>query len=76
MIHSAMNSTNEGKIKQEIVDTLKEGQNALSTKDVALRLDRSWHSIQTNCLRLQVEGKVEGFRAGRVNLWQMPRQNN
>lgn len=64
------NVTTEEKIKEEILEMLSQTEDAISTNDICLKLERSWHSIQTNCLRLQIEGKLHGFRAGRLNLWQ------
>ena len=72
-VESTMNGTNEEKIKEEIIGVLLESQHALSTNDICLKLERAWHSIQTNCLRLQIEGRIEGFRSGRLNLWQLLR---
>lgn len=73
MINRTNNGTNGEKIKEEIIDVLSKSQNPLSTNDICLRLERAWHSIQTNCLRLQLEGRIHGFRAGRLNLWQLIR---
>jgi hypothetical protein len=73
IMDSAINGTISGRIREEIVDVILKSQNPLSTQDICLKLERSWHSVQTNCLRLQVEGRLHGFRAGRVNLWQMAR---
>lgn len=73
MINRTNNGTNGEKIKEEIIDVLSKSQNPISTNDICLKLERSWHSIQTNCLRLQIEGRIHGFRAGRLNLWQLIR---
>jgi hypothetical protein len=43
----------------------------VSTQDIAIKLGKPWHSIQTRCLTLQIKGKVSGFRIGRINLWQI-----
>ncbi|MFA5061225.1 MAG: hypothetical protein WC494_02830 [Candidatus Pacearchaeota archaeon] len=60
----------EDKLKKEILSVLKKESQPVSTKDIAEKLSKPWHSIQMRCLMLQIQGKVNGFRVGRVNLWQ------
>jgi len=59
----------EKKLMDDVLGILKSSENPRSTAEIASLLDVSWHSIQTRCLRLQVAGKLTGFRAGRMNLW-------
>ncbi len=66
MVDRTTNSANEEKIKEEIIDVLLKSQNPLSTQDISLKLERAWHSVQTNCLRLQIEGRINGFRTGSI----------
>ena len=65
------NGKKEDKLKKEIIEILQKESQPISTQDIAERLARPWHSIQTRCLRLQIEGEVNGFRIGRINLWQI-----
>ena len=57
-------------LKKEILTFIKGENNPISTQDISLKLSKPWHSIQTRCLRLQLENKIAGFRVGRINLWQ------
>jgi len=58
-------------LKQKILFLLSHSENFLSTHDISKELEKPWHSIQTRCLMLQVENKVEGLRIGRMNLWKI-----
>jgi len=53
-----------------ILETLSKSENPVSTREICIKLGKSWHSIQYHCLRLQLQGKIHGFRVGRMNLWQ------
>jgi repressor of nif and glnA expression len=61
----------EDDLKKEIIEILKKEDNPVSTQDIADKLARPWHSIQTRCLMLQIQKQINGFRVGRVNLWQI-----
>lgn len=67
-VKRAMNRTDE--ISENIFNLLKKSDKPLSTQEIADNISRPWHSVQNRCLRLQIEGKINGFRAGRINLWQ------
>ena len=58
-------------LKENILKLLKKVGQPVSTHDIAIELSKPWHSVQTRCLMLQVDGKVAGFRVGRMNLWQI-----
>lgn len=58
-------------LKDGVLKLLKKAGRPISTQDISLGLKKPWHSIQTRCLMLQVDGKVNGFRVGRMNLWQI-----
>ena len=58
-------------IDYQILKVLEKSEHPLTTKEIGLRVDRSWHTIQEHCLRLQISGKLSSFRAGRVNLWSL-----
>jgi DNA-binding Lrp family transcriptional regulator len=69
-----VNRKKEGKKKDrvqlDILDVLSKSLNPISTQEIAEALSKPWHSVQTRCLKLQIEGKINGFRVGRMNLWQ------
>jgi hypothetical protein len=69
-----VNRKKEGKqkatLEEDILHLLEASSSPLATQDIANRLQRPWHSIQTRCLMLQIKQKVMGFRVGRINLWQ------
>ena len=58
-------------LKKGILEILSNELAPLSTQDLSLKLEKPWHSIQTRCLMLQIDGKVNGYRVGRINLWQI-----
>jgi repressor of nif and glnA expression len=66
-----VNGKKEDKLKKEIIEILRNETQPISTQDIAEKLARPWHSIQTRCLMLQISGELTGFRVGRVNLWQV-----
>jgi hypothetical protein len=59
------------KIQKDIVELLALYDRPLSTRELAISLNRAWHSIQHNCLRLQLAGRIRGFRVGNMNLWEL-----
>ena len=59
------------KIDLEILNALKSSKNPLSTRDLALKIKRAWHSVQTHCLKLQLNGKLNGFTVTNINIWQI-----
>lgn len=60
----------DGDLEKKILKFLSGENGPVSTQDIAAKLDKPWHSIQTRCLMLQIKGSVNGFRIGRINLWQ------
>ena len=60
-------------IDQAIINTLKSSKTPISTRDLALKIGRAWYSVQTHCLRLQIDGKIEGFKVTNINVWQIKR---
>lgn len=71
MVNSAINRKKEDPLIKGILDVLSKNSNPESTQEIADKLNKPWHSIQTRCLRLQLENKLNGFRVGRMNLWQI-----
>jgi len=56
-------------IDKDILRVLKQFDRPVSTDEIAQRIDREWHSVQKYCHILKSEGKIHGFRVGRMNLW-------
>ena len=61
------------KIDQEILNSLKSSSNPLSTRDLAIKIGRAWHSVQTHCLKLQLKGQINGFTVTNINIWEQKR---
>lgn len=70
-IKRTINRKKEDVVEGEIIKILSASVNPKSTQEVADDIDKPWHSVQTRCLRLQLNNKVIGFRVGRINLWQI-----
>jgi len=73
MINHAINRKKEDPLIKGILEVLSISSNPESTQEIADKLSKPWHSIQTRCLQLQIQNKVNGFRVGRMNLWQIKR---
>jgi|TARA_B100002003_G_C14018241_1_gene491125 hypothetical protein len=58
-------------IDQEILNTLKSSKNPISTRDLSLKIGRAWYSVQTHCLKLQIDGKIDGFTVTNINVWKI-----
>ena len=56
-------------IDQEILSTLKSSKNPVSTRDLSLKIKRAWYSVQTHCLKLKIDGKIDGFTITNINVW-------
>jgi hypothetical protein len=70
-IDSTVNRKKEDVVTTEIVKSLTNSVNPKSTQEIADEINHPWHSVQTRCLRLQINNQVIGFRVGRINLWQI-----
>lgn len=73
-INRTVNRKKEDLVELEIVESLANSVNPKSTQEIADEIKKPWHSIQTRCLRLQLNNQLIGFRVGRINLWQIKRQ--
>lgn len=74
MVDSAINRKKEkrgDRVREDILVVLSKSINPISTQEIADKISRPWHSVQTRCLKLQLENKINGFRVGRMNLWQI-----
>ena len=59
------------KIERDILTVLRDSKTPISTRDIALKIGRAWHSVQSHCLRLQLAGKISGYRISNLNVWEI-----
>lgn len=65
------NIRKEEELKARIVGLLRNSRNPMSTSDLSSKLNKAWHTIDRTCLKLQIDGKLDGFKVGRMNLWKL-----
>jgi hypothetical protein len=58
-------------LKEQILSYLQNSENPLSTSDLVTKLEKAWHTVDRTCLMLQIEGKILGFKVGKMNLWRI-----
>ena len=58
-------------LEKEILKLLRQSKTPISTTDISSNLNISWHSVQIRCLKLQMQNKINGFRIGKMNLWEI-----
>ncbi|MCK5281908.1 MAG: hypothetical protein KAK00_00730 [Nanoarchaeota archaeon] len=63
-------------IHSSVLKIIQNSDKPNSTREIALKTDRAWHSIQTHCLKLQIEGKIDGFKVGNMNLWVIKKEES
>ena len=56
-------------IDDRIVAALKRKSIPVSTLDLSKEIKVSWHPVRFHCLQLKIEGKIDGFRVGHMDLW-------
>jgi Mn-dependent DtxR family transcriptional regulator len=71
-----MISTSKSTIKRQnifasIIDAVKKSELPISTTDISNKINKSWHTVDRHCLKLQIDGKITGFKIGNMNLWAM-----
>ena len=59
------------KIDVDILEVLRSAKIPISTRDIAVKIGRAWHSVQGHCLRLQIDGKLIGYRISNLNVWEI-----
>ena len=59
------------KIDVDIIEVLQKSKIPISTRDIAVKIGRAWHSVQGHCLRLQIDGKIVGYRISNLNVWEI-----
>ena len=63
-------------VKVDIIRILKKSKKPISTSDLMIELKKAWHTIDRGCLMLQIDGKIEGFKVGKMNLWEIKCKND
>ena len=53
----------------KITRFLKKQLHPISTREISINLGLSWHTVINHCLRLQMAGKVYGYKIGNLNVW-------
>ncbi|MBD3253186.1 hypothetical protein GF386_05615 [Candidatus Pacearchaeota archaeon] len=71
-----INRKKREELKDNILKILRNSERPVSTQELADKLGgKPWHSVHTRCLMLQINGLIEGFRVGRMNLWVINKRN-
>ena len=66
MVNRAARATN---IDDDILYILKHTHQPLSTRQICLKINRAWHTVNSHCLKLHAENKLNVIRAGNITLW-------
>jgi len=59
----------DANIDTSILKLLKNSEKPISTREIALKIGRAWHSVNTHCLKLQLAGKIDGYKISNINVW-------
>ena len=62
------------KIDNDILNILRSAKQPVSTRELAMKIGRAWHSVQNHCLKLQLNGRVDGFTISNLNVWVVNRK--
>lgn len=60
-------------IDNKILEYLKKQIRPVSTLDISNNLKMSWHTIINHCLKLQIAGRIEGYKIANLNVWSFKR---
>ena len=69
MKSTSKSMNNRQNIFDSILITIKETKNPISTTDISKKINKSWHTVDRHCLKLQLLDKIHGFKVGNMNLW-------
>jgi hypothetical protein len=58
-----------GQIEKDILKVINSSSRPVSSREISLKINRAWHSVNTHCLRLQIAGKITGYKIGNMNIW-------
>jgi len=53
----------------KIIGFLKKQIHPISTREISINVQLSWHTVINHCLRLQMAGKIYGYKIGNLNVW-------
>ncbi|MBI5001997.1 hypothetical protein HZC31_01280 [Candidatus Woesearchaeota archaeon] len=57
------------RVQELLLERIKKEDHLISTRQLALILNLSWHTVQQHCLSLQVKKKIDGFQIAGSYLW-------
>ena len=58
-------------ITKDIYNAIKKSKLPLSTRQICLEINREWNSVQSRCIKLQIDGKIVGLKVGNMNVWKL-----
>jgi hypothetical protein len=58
-------------IDDSIVDFVRKQTRPVSTREISVAIGVSWHPVHFHCFQLQTAGKIDGFKVGNMNLWEI-----
>jgi len=56
-------------LDKTIYKLIEDSPRPLSTREITLKLNISWHTADRYCLKLQVQNKVSCFTIGKSTAW-------
>ena len=56
-------------IERSIYTAIKNSKNPISTREISIKIKRAWHTVDRHCLKLELKGKIRGFKIGNINAW-------
>jgi DNA-binding Lrp family transcriptional regulator len=56
-------------IDVKIFGLLGKENKPISTREIAVKTKLSWHTVINHCLRLQLSGKISGYKISNLNVW-------
>ncbi len=56
-------------IDKRILELLKKEGKPVSTREIAMKVNVAWHTIDRHCLRLQMSNTIDGYRISNINVW-------
>ena len=65
-----MKKTSSKDIKETIMSLIGEASRPVSTNELVKRSGFAWSSIQMNCLQLQLQNRLVGYKVGNMNVWE------
>jgi DNA-binding transcriptional regulator YhcF (GntR family) len=63
------------RIKNKILKCIEQENAPLSTRQIAIKIKYSWHTLQQRCLELEVKGKIQHIKIAGSHLWSKKQTN-